>query len=106
MDCLGGENNTEEREYPDTWIVLVSGDLGQVNPPRRVFSTTSLVVSLLLVEILHRDMLTETEEIAFQAAREVGTIATKHEARRRLDRDDDCGLCMDSYSYNESDTFR
>ena len=51
-------------------------------------------------------MLTETEEIAFQAARDVGAIATKHEARRRLDRDDDCGLCMDSYSYNESDTFR
>lgn len=50
-------------------------------------------------------MLTEAEEIAFQAARGVGAVGTKHEARRRLDRDDDCGLYTDSYSYNESDTF-
>lgn len=50
-------------------------------------------------------MLTETEEIAFQAARDMGAVGTKHEARRRLDRDDDCRLCMDSYSYNKSDMF-
>ena len=33
-------------------------------------------------------MLTEVEEIAYEAAHEVGVIATKHEARRRLDRAD------------------
>ncbi|WP_271958081.1 hypothetical protein [Halorubrum ezzemoulense] len=34
-------------------------------------------------------MLTETEEVAFQAAREVGAVGTKSEAQRRLDQDDE-----------------
>lgn len=34
-------------------------------------------------------MLTETEEAAFQAARSVGAVTTKSEARRRLDREQD-----------------
>ena len=34
-------------------------------------------------------MLSETEQIAFQAAREVGAVGTKSEARRRFDQDDE-----------------
>lgn len=35
------------------------------------------------------EMLSEIEEVAYQAAREVGSVETKSEARRRLDQDDE-----------------
>lgn len=51
-------------------------------------------------------MLTETEEIAFQAAKDVGGgIETEAEARRRLDRADESRLYQELYCYNLSDRF-
>lgn len=65
-------------------IVGVSGDF----PHRVVVSTEIFAERLLLSGIITSSMLTEVEEIAYEAAHEVGVIATKHEARRRLDRAD------------------
>jgi hypothetical protein len=50
-------------------------------------------------------MLSETEQIAFQAAREVGGVETKSEARRRLDTDDGSRSYTESYCYTISDRF-
>lgn len=50
-------------------------------------------------------MLSETEEIAFQAAREVGGIETKGEARRRLDQDNEHRSYTKSYCHTVSDRF-
>jgi hypothetical protein len=89
-----------EREYPDTQIVATSGHLRRVILHGVVFSTTSLAVRLLLAEILRGNVLTETEEVAFQAAREVGAVGTRSEARKRLDQDDK----LRSYTISEYST--
>lgn len=50
-------------------------------------------------------MLTETEEIAFQAAREIGAVGTKSEARRRLDQDEKSRKYTYPYYSTVSDSF-